>query len=71
MLKLCRNSYKILVLVMLKLCRNAKTVLAGFGILAGFGSFSRFWRFGILAVSVLYKEFQLLTLGQMSFGRQP
>jgi hypothetical protein len=56
---------------MLKLCRNAKTVLAGFGILAGFGSFSRFWRFGILAVSVLYKEFQLLTLGQMSFGRQP
>jgi hypothetical protein len=41
-LKLCRNSYKILVSVMLKLCQNAKTVLAGFGILAGFSSFGRF-----------------------------
>jgi hypothetical protein len=57
MLKLCRNSYKILVSVMPKLCQNAKTVLAGFGILADFGSFGRFWRFGVLAVLALCKEF--------------
>jgi hypothetical protein len=71
MLKLCRNSYKILVSVMPKLCRNAKTVSAGFGISVGFSSFGRFWRFGVLAVSALCKEFRLSALGQMSFGRQP
>jgi hypothetical protein len=46
-LKLYQNSYKILVSVILKLCQNAKTVSAGFGILAGFGSFDRFWHFGV------------------------